>query len=349
LKNKFNTIIAIIRNSLTKFNLTYVVENADWVIRNVGLNITKNLNNLNCQIVTTPLGIKNSTIHFGSINTFLNETGIVKFHKSNKTIVSLFHLTPGDQRTQLIPIADKQVTLWHTASEYGRSILTENGIKNEKIEVVPLGVNTKKFYRPSIIEKEKIRCHLKIPKTKIVIGSFQKDGEGWGEGNKPKLIKGPDILCDVIESLSKKFDVFVLLTGPSRGYVKNRLTKASIPFLHHYLKNPNDVAKYYMASDLYIVSSRVEGGPQAILESLATGVPLVSTRVGLAPDIIINRTNGLLCEADNIESIYNSCYDLLGNKIDKEQMILNGLESIKNYDWQFITKRYYKQIYYKLL
>ena len=42
--------------------------------------------------------------------------------------------------------------------------------------------------------KNKLYIKYKIPKDKIIIGSFQKDGVGWEEGNEPKLIKGPDIL-----------------------------------------------------------------------------------------------------------------------------------------------------------
>ena len=37
---------------------------------------------------------------------------------------------------------------------------------------------------------KKIKHNLGIPEDYLVIGSFQKDGEGWGEGLKPKLIKG---------------------------------------------------------------------------------------------------------------------------------------------------------------
>ena len=45
----------------------------------------------------------------------------------------------------------------------------------------------------------------------------------------PKLIKGPDVFCDVIERLAKDLPVHVLLSGPSRGYVKARLTKLTFP------------------------------------------------------------------------------------------------------------------------
>ena len=44
--------------------------------------------------------------------------------------------------------------------------------------------------------------------------------------------------------------------------------------------------------DLYLVSSREEGGPKAIVESMASGVPLVTTNVGMANDFVIDQVNG---------------------------------------------------------
>ena len=110
----------------------------------------------------------------------------------------------------------------------------------------------------------------------MVIGSFQKDGKGWGEGNEPKLIKGPD----------------VLLTGPARGYVKTGLESLKIPCKHLYLQDYREIGKYYQALDAYLVTSREEGGPKGVLESMASGIPLISTRVGQAQDLVKQGING---------------------------------------------------------
>ena len=50
---------------------------------------------------------------------------------------------------------------------------------------------------------------------------------------------------------------------------------------------PIDVVnKLYNILDLYLVTSRVEGGPQAILECGANKTPIISTNVGVAPEIL---------------------------------------------------------------
>ena len=46
------------------------------------------------------------------------------------------------------------------------------------------------------------------------------------------------------------------------------------------------VNKLYNVLDLYLVTSRVEGGPQAIFECALTKTPILSTKVGVAPEVL---------------------------------------------------------------
>ena len=78
----------------------------------------------------------------------------------------------------------------------------------------------------------------------------------------------------------------VFLTGPARGYVKKKLKESNINFSHYFYKNYEKVIKLYSLVDVYLVSSRVEGGPRAILESMASGTIIFSTRVGQSEEII---------------------------------------------------------------
>jgi glycosyltransferase involved in cell wall biosynthesis len=143
-----------------------------------------------------------------------------------------------------------------------------------------------------------------IPASAFVIGSFQKDGVGWGEGLEPKLIKGPDVLVETLVRVYEALpELFVLLTGPARGYVKAGLERAGIPYRHVRLGDVDDVASAYWAIDVCVVASRDEGGPRAVLESMATGVPLVTTRVGQAADVLDQGVNGWLVDVDDVDAL----------------------------------------------
>jgi len=196
----------------------------------------------------------------------------------------------------------------------------EQLLKNEGFEKqvfrIPIGIDIELFPLQSSKMKEEFRDQLKIPKTAFVVGSFQKDGNGWREGNDPKLIKGPDIFLKTLRILKSRIpELFVLLTGPARGYVKLGLESLKIPYLHYYPESYDEIYKYYQTLDVYLVASREEGGPKAILESMASGIPIISTKVGQAQDLMINGLKDFLSEsedyeslAENIVSIYDSNY-----------------------------------------
>ncbi|GAH40799.1 unnamed protein product, partial [marine sediment metagenome] len=201
------------------------------------------------------------------------------------------------------------------------------------------------FKPASSQEKQKIREKLGIPKAKLVVGSFQKDGVGWEEGLKPKWVKGPDIFVEVIHKLRMDYDIFVLLTGPARGYVKRELDRIGVPYKHFFLKNYLEIPKYYNALDLYLVTSRVEGGPKAILEAMATGVPLVSTKVGMAGNIIREGYNGLLADVEHVETLSDKASKIIEGKKLANRLTDNASNTIRNYSWENIAKEYYEKIY----
>jgi glycosyltransferase involved in cell wall biosynthesis len=109
------------------------------------------------------------------------------------------------------------------------------------------------------------------------------------------------------------------------------------------------VSFYYHVLDLYLITSRIEGGPKQILESWASGVPVVSTKVGMVPDIATDRENVLLVEIEDIEEITKKTIQIIEDKDLKENLITNALKTVKKYDWKNIAKEYYDKIYSKLL
>ena len=219
------------------------------------------------------------------------------------------------------------------------------GISEDKIILIPLPVNRSIFKEKSESYKLNQRIFHKLPKDEIIIGSFQKDGVGWGAGNVPKLIKGPDIFCDVVESLNKKFDIHIILTGPSRGYVINRLKKMNVTYSHFFEDNPENINKYYQIIDLYLITSRQEGGPKSLLESFASGVPVVSTKVGMAIDCIIDGENGFLTEVDDVLDLSNKASYIISNKNLKNKFIKNNLKIADRLNEVNVGNKYFEKLY----
>lgn len=66
---------------------------------------------------------------------------------------------------------------------------------------------------------------------------------------------------------------------------------------------PEDVPLFLQASDFFILPSYSEGMPQAVLEAMNCGLPVVATRVGGVPEAVTDGHTGLLVEARNVEQL----------------------------------------------
>ncbi|PIU01945.1 hypothetical protein COT68_00520 [bacterium (Candidatus Torokbacteria) CG09_land_8_20_14_0_10_42_11] len=335
-----------------KSDLVYIVEARDWAVKKVGQELVRELNQqklITSRIAATPFGLKQKIIHFGSLPAFSQNGRLLpRVHSSNKIIVTCFHLDPKKTHFHNFSTITKSVSFFHTSCQITKKALAASGAPSQKISVIPLGVNLKLFRSAVLNEKIKARKMLGIPENHFVIGSFQKDGVGWGRGRKPKLIKGPDIFLQTMAAL-KKYKPFVLLTGPSRGYVKQGLLKAGIPYKHFYLKNRADIGKMYNALDLYLIASRIEGGPSALLESWASGVPLVGAKVGMIPDIAQNNKNILWAEAGNLREIIAQTRLAIKHPNLRLKLSEAGLAEARKYSWKKIALRYWQEIYAKIL
>jgi glycosyltransferase involved in cell wall biosynthesis len=178
------------------------------------------------------------------------------------------------------------------------------GIDPAKVHRIPIGVDLENFPLADQASRTRARAELEIPQSAFVLGSFVKDGVGLGEGYEPKLVKGPDILVAVLARLRETIpELHVLLTGPARGYVRRELESRGIPHRHASFGARSELGRAYHALDVSLVASRQEGGPKSVLESLAAGVPLVTTRVGQAPELLADGETGLLADVDDVDAL----------------------------------------------
>jgi glycosyltransferase involved in cell wall biosynthesis len=330
----------------------YVTENKDWVIKRVGRYISGSLSEkrmIDMESTVLSRGIYRQIVHFGSANVLFRGNKFIRPHPSNRVVLTWFHVVPDDPKNNALVKNAGSFDYFHTACDITRTKLTEMGMPENRLIKIPLGVDCRLFRPVREEEKSGLRKRYGIPENRIVVGSFQKDGAGWGDGLSPKLIKGPDLLVKTLEKINRSADIFVLLLGPSRGYVKKGLEKAGIDYKHVYLDDFLGVAPYYNMLDLYLVTSRVEGGPKAILESMAAGIPIISSRVGMAPEVIKNGVNGFLADVEDVDSMAEYALKVSAERSVYDRLSRNGIETVKEFTWDKIARRYYREIYYRLM
>ena len=85
--------------------------------------------------------------------------------------------------------------------------------------------------------------------------------------------------------------------------MRKELERIGLPYRHVHFGSRDELVNAYHALNVYVVTSRQEGGPKAALESMASGAPLVTTRVGQASELVLDEENGLLADVDDVEAL----------------------------------------------
>jgi glycosyltransferase involved in cell wall biosynthesis len=134
----------------------------------------------------------------------------------------------------------------------------------------------------------------------------------------------------------------VLLTGPARGYVRNELDRIGVPYRHVLARSREELARAYHALDVYVVASRQEGGPKGVLEAMAAGVPLVTTRVGQAPELADHGRNGFLVDVEDAEAIAECVVRLRNDPTLCSAVTVSGRETAEQYAYELLDPAWEK-------
>ncbi|MDP8257494.1 MAG: glycosyltransferase [Candidatus Alcyoniella australis] len=303
-------------------------DRALWVLSEEARALNSICNKLGCQVADTrylPYAKKQAVFHFNRYELFFSDY----WERSSHRLATVYyHGMPGcgepafDKSFDGLCRMHQRLDRIQVTNNRMKELILSSGIDPAKVFLIPIGVDSGLFRRPNAEQRQSIRARLGIPDGSIVIGSFQKDGCGWGEGNEPKMVKGPDVFLKAIELLRENNPhICVLLTGPSRGFVMNGLKRLGIEYKHIFVERYEEMADIYHALDIYIVASREEGGPKAVLEAMASGVPLVSTRVGQAVELVEHCVNGWIVDLEDAEGLAHWAGYIIYNQGNLEQVL----------------------------
>ena len=167
-----------------------------------------------------------------------------------------------------------------------RAELTDLGVPAARIFDIPNGVDTHSLRPASKDERDSLRHGLGLPRGPLVVYAGRLAPE-----------KGPDVLLDAWPQLARaRPDAHLLLlgTGALAGALRARI--AGVPALAHVTLGGgvSDVGPYLRAADAFVLPSRSEGLPVALLEAMACGLPCVATRVGGSIEVLEDGQSGEL-------------------------------------------------------
>jgi glycosyltransferase involved in cell wall biosynthesis len=194
--------------------------------------------------------------------------------------------------------------------------------KCARVEIVPEGVDYD-FFRKY---PEKGKRHDSV----LFVGSLT-------------ALKSVDTLLEAFETVEKelpKATLTLIGDGDKSEELKKLSKKLGLKRVYFMgSKTREDVAGYMKSSSLLVLPSVSEGFPLVITEAMASGLPVIATRIRGIPEIIEDGKNGYLVEPKKPEELAEKIIFLLKHKEARKKMSLNNTEKSKNYDWDVITDK----------
>ncbi len=208
-----------------------------------------------------------------------------KYLIKNKVVCTIHHIDEDKFKSNEeieFKDRDKFVDYYHVISNKTFDQVIK--LTDKPVHKIPFWVNQNLWFE--IKNKEQLREKYSVDINSYLVGSFQRDTEGY-DLVSPKLSKGPDRFLEIVEYLNTKNEnLQIILTGKRRNYILDELSRREINYKYFEMTSFQNLNELYNILDLYIVSSRYEGGPQSILETAMTRTPIISTDVGIASEIL---------------------------------------------------------------
>jgi glycosyltransferase involved in cell wall biosynthesis len=173
-----------------------------------------------------------------------------------------------------------------------------------KLRVIENGVNTDSF-RPTAAERTTVRAELGIPPSAFVIGTV---GRLAPEKNYGFLIRAAEPL------LAKGAHLLFVGDGVERTRLEQQAAESPNRAAIHFAGSQPDVRRFHAAMDVFSLTSTMEGLPIALLEAMASGLPVVASAIGGIPLVVEDGVTGLLIPSGEPEAFSTA----LG-RVDRER------------------------------
>lgn len=191
-------------------------------------------------------------------------------------------------------------------------------ISKAKIERIYNGIS-----QPKPIVKASLKKDLKVPPDDLLLGTI----------GRIHPVKGIDYFIDIAYNLTQDFHrlQFIIVGDAFSGYeylydeMFTQIKEKELEGRVHYLGYRTDIPGILEEMDIFILpSTGYDSFPTVILEAMSSGVPVVATNRGGAPEMIVEGVTGVLIEADNARKAANRISPLIEDSELRRKMGASG-------------------------
>lgn len=220
------------------------------------------------------------------------------------------------------------------ANSQGLADLGNKTFPDIPIEVITNGINLEDFNN---IENSKTDKNLNL----LFVGRLVP------QKGLLTLLKSIDVLVN--DKGQKNIKLKIIGEGSERKkaeqYIEDKKINDNIQFVG-WVKL-EELNSFYNSADIFVLPSTFEGMPSVVLQAMACGLPIISTKVFGSEDLVCNDLNGYLLEVGDYREIAKKidCLSKDKNKINK--MGEESLRIVQKYTWDNIAKKFIN--YYKII
>lgn len=232
-----------------------------------------------------------------------------------------------------------------------------NGIAGHILESIYLRYNFDGYIAISNFTKEKLIKKIGIPESKISILYCGVDINLYSSTMIDEKYPDPTIitvcrlvpykrvedLIRAVKVLKKDRDNIKLLivgTGPEEDHLKiivNELgLQNNVEFLGK-IKEDKDLIKIMKRSHIFALTSVTEGFGMVIVEAMAAGIPYVAYDIPAIREVTDDSKGGYLLQPKNYIDLASKIDMLLSDTELRDQVTASNLNSIKKYDWPYLS------------
>ena len=189
----------------------------------------------------------------------------------------------------------------------------------EKIRVIPLGFDLDGFLSAEQ-HCGKLRAELGLPSDALIVTIV----------GRLVPVKNHRLFFEMARRVAAELpQAHFVVVGDGELRPALEEEAASLRDRTHFLGWRRDLPVIYADSDVVALTSVNEGTPVALIEAMASGTPVVATRVGGVPDIVHDGEMGLVVEPNNADALTAAVRELLCNSAQREKLGAAGRSSVR--------------------
>lgn len=237
-------------------------------------------------------------------------------------------------RMTFAPFVIKRAKAIRCDSKRMTEVILNKKMSKAKIITLPIFIDTEKY---NLAEEPKLDIHDVFEEKRFVILMASRL-----EAEKEISI-AIDVFSKIISRYPKKAGLVIVGSGSLENSLKEKVKNLKLESDVKFIPWTNDLNSYYKTSDLFWMNSRFEGYGLTIAEALLSGTPVLTSDVGVAPEIVLEGKNGWICNP-----LDKACFEAkLDDIVSNQEAYTNTQKYLKNtpYKHLYANKEEYGQVF----